>query len=710
VKRALIVAGAIGAVVGAFACGVLTVPPEPSAPVNTCPPNDNSFCGARYPDASLAPLCFGGACVEGSSFVPILVVSVPEGPFSTFPGIAGTTFGLPDTYQSNRLHNVPPGCVENASNFGFDFECDFLTPLSQILPSLNLRVSKEYGVKLWPPGLRPNQPDPQLPVRPFPTALPIHGTFRPMWIDPATGTPMLARRLGLPLDDRDATVTFPTTKTFSGTVTLYGPTTSTTALPQNGTDLSVTLPQPLAPTDPSGKYQLVVTPDSPFEVFPPFVTRGSADPSDATKTIAWDNLDVSPSEVTRGAQQFDLASTIPIFTETPAVGQPTVLFSNTYEVDELADAPSLAGWTMHIDVGEGNAPTGVDDDAVRVSGLVTLPAGGVKNVPIWWATGTLDQTNETLFIDPPPGVDLPRYVAPNLNGAISGVFQYPGLPPMVPVSGQVTRVDTLQPISASVVFFANGDTGAALLEFDGTTFSSNLLYEKRVTAQGQMNATLPPGTLRAYVIPDDPDLAITVQPFSVSDSSGQPQNGKGLVANPRPHVRGHVVLADGTPLYAADVVIDASADDPFLPQDDPLQRPRESRGMTDASGNFDVPSDPGLVDISIRPHDGTAFPWMVLTQRTVVPNVPGDGGSSGGLTLAGDVVVPLPAPFVRSVAVGAITDVSGNLLPHTTIRAYAFPPGGQPDAGASATRGARLIGSTVTDAQGFFQLFVAPPQ
>ena len=692
-KRTLPVA-AIGLLIGAFACGVITIPNEPSAPMNTC--GDNTSCSSRYPDASLPPLCFGGTCVAGSSFLPILVVGVPEGPVSPVPGIAGATFGLPDSYQSVRRNNQPADCVIGG------IECDFLPPLAQVLPSLNIRIPKDVGVALWPPGLRPNQPDPPLPQVPLPTSLPVHGVFHPMWIDPATGTPMLARRLGLPLGDRVMAATV-AKRTLAG-IALVGPTASSAT--QEGTALGGTVPQPLAPTDPSGKYQLEVVPDSPFDVFPPFVTRGNAD---ANKSDVFENLDVSPGSVTLGGQQFELSSTIPVYYANPPLGQQQVLFNTTYEVDELPGAPSLAGWTMHIDLGE-KAPTGVDDDAVRISGVATLPAGATKNVTMWWATGTVDQTNETLFIDPPPGVDLPRYVAPSTAGIIAGTFKYPALPPQAMVSGKVERADTLDAVSARVVFFANGDPTAAVVEADGITPATTLLYEKDVLTdtEDKITASLPPGNLRAYVVPDDPALAITEQPFVIAPLTNVVQN-KTLYVNPRPRVTGRVVLSDGTPVYGADVVIDASADDPFSSQDDPLARPRESQSSTDVEGRFDVPSDPGFVDVSIRPHAGTGFPWVVLTHRTVLVSVVGDAGSAGGLQL-GDLVVPLPTPFVQSDSTGAIADVSGNLLPFATVRAYAFPPAGSLDAGTSPTRGARLIGSTVADANGVFQLFVTPPQ
>jgi hypothetical protein len=124
---------------------------------------------------------------------------------------------------------------------------------------------------------------------------------------------------------------------------------------------------------------------------------------------------------------------------------------------------------------------------------------------------------------------------------------------------------------------------------------------------------------------------------------------------------------------------------------------------------FDVPSDPGFVDVSIRPHDGTSFPWVVLTNRVVAPSDGADGGGPLTLNLA-DIVIPEPARYTQA-AKGVLTDSVGNPITNAIVRAYAFPPlATGVDGGAPATRGARLIGLTVTDETAAFQLFVVPPE
>jgi hypothetical protein len=398
--------------------------------------------------------------------------------------------------------------------------------------------------------------------------------------------------------------------------------------------------------------------------------------------------------------------------DTPPVdGGASTIQAHNYQINEATGAPSLEGWTVHID----------DQNGHRVSGAIVLPAGASKAVTLYEATGTAsqgatapgtdpDRYVETLYIDPPKGSTLPRFFAEALAGQITmpnGGFTYPALPSPVTLEGFVRTSDTLQTATAQVQFRANGDSDK-LVAADLTT-EEPLLFSatQATTTLGQYAINVYPGTLRVYVVPDDPDLALTS--FDKQVGGAAVQQGITLSVNRRTHVKGRVVLPNGMPVFAADVVVTASADSPFLPKDDPLARPRESRGTTDTTGLFDVPSDPGFVDISIRPHDGTSFPWVVLTNRVVPPN---DGADAGvQVTFAvGDVVVPEPSRYTQAAS-AVLTDSVGNPIVHAVVRAYAFPSlGAGPDGGTPQTRGARLLGMTVTDDSARFQLFVVPPQ
>jgi len=680
----------------ALACGVINLVPGPLAPVNTC--NDITACEGTFPEAGIdagVVACVGGAC-SGGGFAPILVVTMPlelativtNGPAPP----PGSTVAIP----SSRLQEIDPeqprpggACAVAATR------CVSLPPFatgSDGYLNVNIGVARP----LWPPnGLRPNESDNSS----NPTTLPVTVTFHPMWLDPATNTTLPATKLGLPLADVLGTegTAFP----------LFAPTNSDASRPPQGCIFQGTIPQPYAPStldglnlDPAQFYTLEVVPIDPFAVFPPFI--GPRNPNNGLVTP----LSVAALQYQLAPSPFDLHQYVPLYDVLNNVVFPHPSPPNAYHVGELPGAPSLAGWHVYV----------VNADGHRVSGTVTLPGGPDQPINIYEATETNGQPSETLFIDPPTGVDLPRYTVTSIGGIIQGPdFDYPALPALtypygVTVSGFVRRADTLATATARISFVVDG-TNTFVAGTDGTsTQTGSLIYSKNATtiAAGQYATLLPPGVFRVYVMPDDDGLALTVtdsQPVTMQGGSGQT-----LFVNPRTHVKGRVVLGNGTPVYAADVVIGASADAPFMPNIDTLALPRESRGTTDENGFFDVLADPGPVDISIRPRDGTNYPWVVLTNRNVLPNNPADGGLPSVLTLA-DVVVPLPSIYQQGTASEVLTDSNGIALPHAVVRAYAFPPPfSASDAGTTPTRGARLIGATVTDDNAAFQLFVTPPQ
>lgn len=660
----------LGAIGLALACGVITIPDVPFAPSNTC--GGNADCDTAYPDASAT--CTTGSCVSGNAFRPVLVVTVP----TTTTVIGGRTFALPDT---NLLQQplAPSGC----GNIPDGRTCVFLPPLATVTDGI-LLVSNALGHGLWPPGgLRPNLVDSN------PTTLPTRTIFHPMWIDPVTGVPILAAKLGLPLLDITATQI---QDLGTGNPPLLAPTNGNTAVP--GFVFAASLPQAITPQDPSAFYGMEIIPSDPFAIFPPFVRP--LDPRPTTDAGAdptfLNGLGVAPSKPSLTPTNVNLVGLIPTYGQTP---EPQAVYPIAVEVDEDVGARSLEGWGMYI----------VDLDGRRVSGRIALPAGTPKMLTLYEAPNAV-QAKQTLIIEPPPTLDMPSLTVP--GGVFGGAHIYHALPAPPMVAGSVYRADNpATNVSAHVTFFADG-IAATLVHADASP-ATELNYQKIVTADATLGyeTALPPGALRAYIVPDDPDLALTVfDNFQVS-ITGATQTGKSLPANLRTHVKGHVVLADGTPLYAAEVVVSASTDLPFATNDDPLTHPRDARAFTDVNGNFDVACNPGQVDVSIRPQDGTRYPWVVLTNRAVLANSGNDAGASVTVTLP-EVTIPLPTAFPPSM--GVLTDSLGNPVPNAIVSAYAFPPAATtPDGGTPVSRGARLIGQTLSDASGNFQLFVAPP-
>ncbi len=123
--------------------------------------------------------------------------------------------------------------------------------------------------------------------------------------------------------------------------------------------------------------------------------------------------------------------------------------------------------------------------------------------------------------------------------------------------------------------------------------------------------------------------------------------------------------------------------------------------MTDGKGQFDVLVDPGTLDISVRPQDGSRYPWVVTTNWKVLSDT----------TLPKVVSIPPPGDPATTRSGGQLADSAGNPLTRTVVRAYGFPPAGPPltDGGPPSSRGARLLGITTSDDEGQFELYIAPP-
>ena len=273
------------------------------------------------------------------------------------------------------------------------------------------------------------------------------------------------------------------------------------------------------------------------------------------------------------------------------------------------------------------------------------------------------------------------------------------LPQAVEVSGVVTaKADPGRPVAADLIFDA-ADFGVLLADL---THDAPLSYRTRVTTRteadhvGEYTVRLPPGQYRVHAIPKDaPDLALTVRDALVG--TAPVQLGNGIPLETRRHLRGHAELPDRRPLVNAAVVV-SSTRDPYLktPPDPPLPLPpalaREVTAFTDAAGNFDVLVDPGVLDVSVRPADGSRFPWVVTTSVTV---------AAADLTLAQTVLIPVPTAQ-RS----RVVDPLGNAIPRALIRAYAFPNpvNGTP---TPPSRSARLVGQTYADATGRYELYLA---
>ena len=504
-------------------------------------------------------------------------------------------------------------------------------------------VDPILGKELAPPdGLRPN-----IPLAGF-TSLPVTARFHPLYIDPASQLRYDAVAYGLPAPDVVSVQT----------AQLVAP------APTNGTDPDQTgvAFQARVPAgqkaDGLGLYDLEILPDPPYLQFPPILLPFGV--------------------IGDGARGFHLSDN--------ADSTHTFVFS----LEPATDAPSLRGWLIYL----------VDAWDRRVSSLLRLKGDFGEKVSLVTALSSATLAGLTLVVEPPEGAEaLATFRVGDVAGDIPRKVKYPALPPTVQVSGVVTaKADPARPVAADLIFDA-ADFGVLLADL---THDAPLSYRTRVSTRtdadhvGEYTVRLPPGQYRVHAIPRDaPDLALTVRDALVG--TAPVQLGNGIPLENRRHLRGHAELPDRRALVNAAVVV-SSTRDPYLktPPDPPLPLPpalaREVSSFTDAAGNFDVLVDPGVLDVSVRPADGSRFPWVVTTSVTV---------AAADLTLAQTVLIPVP-----TAQKSRVVDPLGNAIPRALIRAYAFPNpvNGTP---SPPSRAARLVGQTYADGTGHYELYLS---
>lgn len=505
-------------------------------------------------------------------------------------------------------------------------------------------VDSLLGKELAPPdGLRPN-----IPMAGF-TTLPVTARFHGLYVDPTTMLAYDARTFGLPAPDVLSVQTQPP-------FIAPGPTNGTD--PDSvGVGFRTLVPAGLK-TQGLGLYDVEILPDPPYQQFPPIVAR--------VNVVGDGTLPLSLSQSPTSTHTF-------AFTAEPAPG-----------------APSLAGWLIYL----------VDAWERRVSSVLRLSGAFGEKASLVTARADATLAGLTLVVVPPEGsAGLPTFRVGDVAGDIPRKVKYPALPPVVQVSGVVTaKSDPARAVAADVIF-DSPDFGVLLAD---QTHDAPLSYRTRVSTRtdpdhvGEYTVQLPPGSYVVYAIPKDaPDLALTLRPSTLVGTAPV-QLGNGIALENRRHLRGRAVLPDGRPLADAAVVV-SSTHDPYLktPPEAALPLPpalaREVTAFTDATGSFDVLVDPGVLDVSVRPAEGSRFPWVVTTALTV---------AAADLSLAQTIVIPVPTAQKSTVF-----DPFGNPVPRALVRAYAFP--NPPIKGTPPSRAARLVGRTFTDSLGRYELYLA---
>ena len=258
-------------------------------------------------------------------------------------------------------------------------------------------------------------------------------------------------------------------------------------------------------------------------------------------------------------------------------------------------------------------------------------------------------------------------------------------------------------IDGSVLDESSGGVGArvtiqsqALL---GGEFGGNVAYRTTADAgsSGHFEVSLLPGTYKVIAVPGGaPNEAITEATWKINqnDLGG----GKTVVLNPKGSMVGTVLTPAGSAAFRVPANLQPSASPALAYLDEILSTydllPTTATALTDDSGAFSIPVDPGVFDLSLRPEDSSGFPWLVRAQVTVQPKTEPAAPADDLGTLA------LSCPVVLE---GQIRAADGSLLPGAVIRAWLPVPAAPGDTDQSRPTVIQ-IARALSDANGSYAL------
>lgn len=327
------------------------------------------------------------------------------------------------------------------------------------------------------------------------------------------------------------------------------------------------------------------------------------------------------------------------------------------------------------------------------------------------------QQDPLLRLSPPPdapdSLALPTVLmarsALAVFDATSGTLaDFKSLPSPVHVHGQVTSMDTPLPVAATVTLVAKTlpDIAPGVLASFVRTVSAN--------DDGQFDVYLLPGEYTVSTVPesslDQTDsagvtLAADTRSWTVP-SMPYEQAGKVIELGSAGHVYGEVFAPNG-PVAMAQVQAVAS---PQSIRDNALQDtldsattsklraafiPRASASGVSSTGNFDLKTDPGTFDITVRPNADTGFAWMVL------PNVPVAANTGIGLSRLN---MPLPVAYGGTVTVPGAE--GPKVIPSALVRAYVYIKGGDYTADSDQADSVLQVAETRAGSNGEFTILI----
>lgn len=370
----------------------------------------------------------------------------------------------------------------------------------------------------------------------------------------------------------------------------------------------------------------------------------------------------------------------------------------------------LDGWTVDmIDPGSGRV----------ISNRVPLvPGGDDYKANLTYSSVTVvgepstKQPDPLLRLSPPEGAPessaLPTIVMARSGLAVfdakSGkLTNFSSLPSAVHVHGQVTSGNTPAPEAATVTLVAKTLPGIA------PGVLASLVRTVTTNANGQFDAYLLPGQYTVSTVPQSSldkgsALAADTRLWTIPSAPFE-QAGKVIALGSAFHITGQVLASNG-PVATAQVQAVAS---PQSIQYDALQYtldnstnsqlraafiPRASAGAVSSKGDFNLWTDPGTFDITVRPNSDTGYPWLVM------PNVPVTSITAGLGTLS----MPLPVSYRGTVTVPGAD--GSKPVPSAVVRAYIYLKGDDYTPDATNADSVLQIAETTAATNGAFSLLI----
>jgi hypothetical protein len=656
-------------------CDAITPVTASPAPINAC--TVAADCSG-YP-ADAGPVgCFTignglGACQTDSLGSYLLVVTVP----TLAPVAAGATYALTsDTLFTTKSVNAACAVSVDAGAFA----CFKLPPLAVAEGTYVVTEAEAEAIRsaVNVPGVTND------------VSLPVAATFWPEWTAPGASGPVDVRYLNLPLP--------PVVAAVGGDVAnlqllppAYPPGEPTAPNVTNTIEWIAGVP----PLQESAPYNY----DAVVHVFAPF-------------------NDGYPDQSYQAVPDHLILELIGTFlTPVPAVQPLNVARSD--------GKPLGAGWTLYLRDANTFLPL---SSRVTLTDEQTLASVNVLE--------NAAKTEVDFVLDPPPGSILPELVQEN-DFIVSGLvpiqqlppLPYPVLPPIVHVSGTV-RSAAQSAVSSTLLFYSTDIESLTACQAKTTGLGANLFYEAVVSTAdersangevGNFSVDLPHGTY-AVVIQPSPASGYAKSIFSYlqvpaqlgDGCTGAPlsMTGTTIVASDPITLTGHVVTADGRPV--ANAAVDFTPSAAFAPSLNPSASPggvpfasviardrwpRPFTTTTGAQGGFSIQvdrhedkgSDPHY-DVTVRPQDGTAFPWTVRPDHIYHDNQ------------SIEIVVPPPS-FVSLT----LHDPSDTPLANAVVQAYTFTTVTVPPTPANPTGTTSVaipIGQAMTDATGYFGMML----